>query len=142
MIQRGRAWHKKEKKMYKVSEISWLLDGRILEITLITDTPHVKTLKTFPDSVILMHPVGRCDAYGEDIFQDDILAVNYLDEDNKKKQSLGIVKKDETTGNFYWTGEYADWDWNEMMYDHSDRIEVLGNIHENYAFVVNNRVKE
>lgn len=43
---------------------------------------------------------------------------------------IGLVTKEET-GNFHieWDdNDYPDWSWSEMYYDHTDRLEVIGDI--------------
>ena len=66
---------------------------------------------------------GITDKNGNDLYEGDKIKEH-------PNGHVGVIKKD--MGNFYveWDDPgYPDWSWNEMTYDHMDRIEVIGHIH-------------
>lgn len=115
MIQRFRAWHKKEKKMYDI----WVIDWG----TRLVNTHHAKEWFSF-DDIILVQSTGLKDKNGKEIFCGDLIIIGddmyQVDIDefgiltafpiNKKlkKQMLGIVMKIDGI-----------------------EVEIIGNIHKN-----------
>lgn len=130
-----RAWDVYRKRMRDVIELSWdgdELDGLVEDQNddeygrvFFNEDVVVEGNPGYKEHLILMeYPPIDPDTNGKDICEGDIIKEN-------PNGHIGVIKKD--MGNFLveWDGGYPDWSWSEMCYDHSDRIEVIGNIHEN-----------
>ena len=103
---RFRAWHRTAEEMLFEDRCGdvfrWKAEGQPVEI---------------------MQYAPVTDKHGKELCEGDIVK----EHPNGK---IGIVRKD--MGNFVLDfGEYPDWSWSEMAYDHTDRIEIIGNIYDN-----------
>lgn len=133
-----KAWDILNKKMGKVTELTFDLDdegeielegivegiGEDDEITgrtffnqdVMVDGKH-------HEHVILLEVSPVNDKNGDYLYEGCIIKEH-------PNNHIGVVKKD--MGNFFveWDSGYPDWSWSEMAYDHTQRIEIIGNIYE------------
>ena len=68
------------------------------------------------------------------IFEGDVIRVSDSD--------LVVVIRDKYTSGFRTTPriKYCDWGWNETVTDHTDRIEILGNIYQNEELIYKHEI--
>ena len=128
-----KAWDVIEKKMGKVTEITFdigddgepELDGTV-EGWDSRDFFNQDCLVDgkWPNHVLLLPLAPITDKNGEHLFEGCIIKEH-------PNGHIGVVKKD--MGNFFvkWNSGYPDWSWSEMAYDHTQRIEIIGDIYQN-----------
>jgi len=120
MIPEFRVWDKKNKQMHTLIS---LYDPRYIdgcEYAIGQSSDSVVAIN-YKDCEVLMS-TGRKDKKGFIIYEEDIIK-------ESPNGYLGVIKRDEMTGNFFLVGPIGilEWDWSELVYDHLDRVEVIGN---------------
>lgn len=130
MIPKFRAWHKKEKKMCEVIRLEWLKTKPIGDPNYrsfwIRARINNKIIACRKSEIILMQSTGLKDKNGKEIFEGDIVEFETI------KGTRCEVKKD-LTGT-YWVYTYIPTCKvcrPCYLYDVSNNMEVIGNIHEN-----------
>lgn len=116
-----RLWHEAEKRMvykgaltFDLSDSAWLWEGRYGSF-------HSHFGKLMQGTGIEISTKKGI----KEIFEGDILKV--------AKTDIVTVVWDKQIGGFNTEPriEYADWGWRESVTDHTDRIEIIGNIYDN-----------
>lgn len=121
-----RAWEKILKVMLPVNEI-YFYEGKVWMVKLPTQINRTDT-----SYIELMQFTGLLDKTGKEIYEGDILRLNYnyreRDDDDIAVMPI-TVQIDFQGGSFWFTGDgYTDCNWH--FYNASDR-EVIGNIYQN-----------
>lgn len=131
-----KAWDLLNKKMGKVVELTFDLDengeielegrmeGEGVEIGRTYFDADVMVDGKYPEHVILLHVSPVNDKNGDYLYEGAIIKEH-------PNGYIGVVKKD--MGNFFvkWNSGYPDWSWSEMAYDHTQIIEIIGDIYQN-----------
>lgn len=128
MVPKFRAWHKANKKMYKVNGISYPL--RMLH--LFRQDLYVEDFKVSFDDVIVMQSTGLFDKNGVEIFEGDVVRLTsvFLGKDEIRQVTL-------VNGGFGVTSEgtYVDSITIKLLSQVGYSLEIIGNIYENPELV-------
>ena len=113
-----RAWHKRFCFFRPVDTFILFPDGKVS-----FEDEEGNWVCDINDNLDIMQSTGVQDRTGNEIYKGDIL----LDTGTGKFAPVEV-----SHGNFFvnW-GRWPDWSWEEMASDHTDRIKVIGNCHEN-----------
>ena len=145
MTPKFRAWLLAEKKMVRVSAITFFsigkLEGKVMEILYLSESHNrfVKIWAKDPERFVLMQSTGLKDINGKEIYEGDVLKVSSgrmfdIDEENP----FIVVKWDEESGAYTtkdFTGEFDVLNLGWQIADELIRVEVIGNIYENPELV-------
>lgn len=124
MIPRYRAWIKEDKEMIEVDEIHFK-NG---ELDFIGDAI---TWMCKSNDCVLMQSTGLDDKNGKEIFEGDILTTGKRTGVVKNHRTLGFYIND-ARGDNWWFGSDVDLaEFEDFTRDVAEKIEILGNIHEN-----------
>ena len=125
MIPRYRAWDKEFKEMVQVDAL--VFDEQIIKATYKNGNVVKEDLKNY----VLMQSTGLKDKNGKEIFEGDILTTGERTGVVKNHRTLGFYVND-ARGDNWWFGCDVDLaDFEDLTRDVAEKIEILGNIHEN-----------
>lgn len=125
MIPRFRAWDKEFKEMVQVDAL--VFDGQVIKATYKNGNVVKEDLKNY----VLMQSTGLKDKNGKEIFEGDILTTGERTGVVKNHRTLGFYVND-ARGDNWWFGCDVDLaDFEDFTRDVAEKIEILGNIHEN-----------
>lgn len=125
MIPRFRAWDKEFKEMVQVDAL--VFDEQVIKATYKNGNVVKEDLKNY----VLMQSTGLKDKNGKEIFEGDILTTGERTGVVKNHRTLGFYVND-ARGDNWWFGCDVDLaDFEDFTRDVAEKIEILGNIHEN-----------
>ena len=125
MIPRYRTWDKEFKEMVQVDAL--VFEEQIIKVTYKNGNVVKEDLKNY----VLMQSTGLKDKNGKEIFEGDILTTGNRTGVVKNHQTLGFYIND-ARGDNWWFGSDVDLaEFEDFTRDVSEKIEILGNIHEN-----------
>ena len=115
-----RAWDKVNKRMLQVDKMYWNLAQDKICIICLLDEKHEIALAV--DEFILLQYTGLKDKNGVEIYEGDVVACGYWQDDYKKVEKNVVVFED---GHFQ----------NANTFDALTEIEIIGNIYENKELI-------
>lgn len=125
MIPRFRAWDKEFKEMVQVDAL--VFDEQVIKATYKNGNVVKEDLKNY----VLMQSTGLKDKNGKEIFEGDILTTGERTGVVKNHRTLGFYVNDARGDNWWFGGDVDLADFEDFTRDVAEKIEILGNIHEN-----------
>ncbi len=124
---RFRAWHKKERKMLDVQDISFTKSGRCVGARCFHAEIHGGFWYYYIDEDIdLMQYTGLKDKNGKEIYEGDIVKTLYVFSSDIPHGQIKFKK-----GRFFVEWMNEDEEMNDILHIHAKASEIIGNIYEN-----------